>query len=203
MSAHTLTARGALLDFYEACLKQNRAITPHLPRLRALADGCRLAVEFGVKYGASSSALLLGADHVISYDITETPDARRLQAIARNRWDYRIEDSRTATFPHPDLLFIDSQHDYQHLSAELIAHAGNVSRLLVFHDTVTFGSIGADGESGRYKWTYQPGKPIPLSALGIRHAIDELMIRSPSWRIMAAYPDSHGLLVLERRGAGR
>jgi hypothetical protein len=40
---------------------------------------------------------------------------------------------------------------------------------------------------------------VPLTALGIRPAIDDLMIRDPSWRIVARYTDSHGLLVLERR----
>jgi hypothetical protein len=40
---------------------------------------------------------------------------------------------------------------------------------------------------------------VPTDALGIRPAIDELLIRDPSWRIVAHYTDSHGLLVLERR----
>ena len=35
-------------------------------------------------------------------------------------------------------------------------------------------------------------------ALGIRPAIDQLLMRDPSWRIMAHYLDSHGLLVLSR-----
>lgn len=175
------------------------AISPHLPRLRALAEGCAVAAEFGVKRGASSSALLLGAGLVISYDIAETPQARELKQVAGDRWDYRIGDSRTAELGEVSLLFIDSQHDYEQCHAELTAHADNVRRLLVFHDTITFGSVGARAESGEHKWQYKRGESCPLNALGVRPAIDELMIRDPSWHILAHYPDSHGLLVLERR----
>lgn len=175
-----------------------RATTAHLPRLRALAEGLDFAVEFGVKRGASSSALLLGARYVRSYDIIETPDARLLQQLAGAKWAYCLADSRTAEVPASDLLFVDSLHTYDQAAAELAAHADQVRRFLIFHDTITFGSIGADGESGRQRWTYTPGHSVPRPALGIRPAIDELMIRDPSWRIRAHYTDSHGLLVLER-----
>jgi hypothetical protein len=175
------------------------SITPHLPRLRALATGLAVAVEFGVKRGASSSALLMGARRVMSFDIAETREARELAVAAGERWAYWIADSITAAVPICDLLFIDSQHDYEQMKAELEAHAYKVQRYLVFHDVVTFGEIGANGETGLHKWTYVRGQSVPLNCLGIRPAIDELMIRDPSWRIAARYNDSHGLLVLERR----
>lgn len=185
-------------DFYERALKSGRAIAPHLPTLRELADGCALAVEFGVKGGASSSALLLGAERVISYDLVETPEARELEAAAGERWDYRIQDSREAPREECDLLFVDSLHTYAQCRAELERHGDTVRKLLVFHDSVTFGSIGADGESGCQLWRYTPQASVPRQYLGIRPAIDELMIRDPSWGIRAHHTDSHGLLVLER-----
>lgn len=176
------------------------AISPHLPRLRALAEGLGVAVEFGVKRGASSSALLMGADRVVSYDIVQTREARELEAVAGERWSYRIEDTRTAAVPAMDLLFLDSLHTYEQVRDELAAHGQKARRYLVFHDTQTFGTVGADGETGRQKWTYVAGKgSVPLDCLGIRQAIDEFQIAHPEWRIAAAYPDSHGLLVLERR----
>ena len=189
----------ALDTFYQGQCQRPSAIAPHLPRLRALAEGCRLAVEFGVKQGASSSALLLGAQRVISYDLVETPAARRLAAIAGTRWDYRLEDSRTATIPpDTDLLFLDSLHSYAQVSVELTRHAPQVRTYLVFHDTVTFGSIAADGETGKHAWTYVPGSSVPREHLGIRPAIDDLLVSDRQWRIAAHSPDSHGLLVLER-----
>lgn len=176
-----------------------RAMTAHLPRLRALATGLDLAVEFGVKQGASSVALLLGAQHVISYDIVPTPHAKSLQVMAGPRWDYRIADSRTAIPTPCDLLLVDSLHTYAQVRAELQQHAASVRRYLVFHDTITFGSIGADGESGKWIWRQEPGVAVTRAHLGIRPAIDELMIADPTWFLQAHYIDSHGLLVLERR----
>jgi hypothetical protein len=185
-------------EIYTHHCSVNTAISVHLPRLLRLADGLDLAVEFGVKRGASSSALLCGAARVMSFDIASTPEARELKRIAGEKWDYRIADSRTADVPPCDLLFIDSQHDYEQCAAELEAHADKVRHFLAFHDTITFGSVGAAGESGEHKWQYKRGQSCPAEALGIRPAIDELMVRDPSWRIMRHYPDSHGLLILRR-----
>ena len=174
------------------------AISAHLPRLRELADGLDTVVEFGVKRGASSAALLLGAKRVISYDIAQTREASELKLLVGERWDYRIGDSRAADFEAADMLFVDSQHDFGQVNAEL-AHADRVRRYVVCHDTITFGSVGAKGETGEQAWQYVKGQSVPMTALGIRLAIDMLQIRDPSWRIKAHYPDSHGLLVLERR----
>lgn len=174
------------------------AISAHLPRLRALSEHCEVAVEFGVKRAASSTALLLGADRVVSYDVIETQEARELKQLVGDRWDYRIESSRTADVPECDLLFVDSLHTFEQVRAEL-AHAGKVRHLLVFHDVSTFGEVGAMGETGRQSWTYVAGKgSVPPGHYGIRPAIDELMIADPAWKIIERRVDSHGLLVLER-----
>lgn len=199
MITHVAPVDIKLEEFYTRGCLAKRAMSPHLPRLRELATGLDVAIEFGVKGGASSSALLLGAKRVISYDILATPDARRLQVIAGARWDYRIEDSRLAQFGACDLLFVDSQHDYAQVKAELEAHASKVRRWLIFHDSITFGSIGAHGETGQHLWQYERGMSVPPEALGIRPAVDEMMASDPSWRIAKHYTDSHGLLVLERR----
>lgn len=171
----------------------------HLPRIRALAEGLDLCVEFGVKHGASSSALLMGAKRVLSFDLVQSPRADALRLIVGERWDYRIADTRTVDIPPCDLLLVDSLHTYDQVKQELDRHADKVRRFLIFHDVITFGSIGADGETGKHLWTYTPGQSVPPWALGIRPAIDQLMMGDPSWIIHAIYPDSHGLLVLTRR----
>lgn len=199
MSASTLARPlSSIEEAYGWHLAQPTAMAPHLPRLRALADGLDLAVEFGVKRGASSSALLMGAKRVISYDLIETKHARELERVAGDLWSYRLQDSRTATVPPCDLILFDSQHDYDTLKAELDAHAAQASRYLVFHDTITFGSIAANGELGTLRWTYVVGQSVPRAHLGIRPAIDEFLIAERDWRIAASYWESHGLLVLER-----
>src|SRR5690349_2341221 len=86
---------------YEQHCAAGTAMSPHLPRLRELAAACGSAVEFGVKRGGSSSAILLGLGdgRLTSYDIVETPQARELKAVAGERWDYLLEDSRVAGVP--------------------------------------------------------------------------------------------------------
>lgn len=186
--------------FYRDQLTQPRAITAHLPRLLDLASLCDTVVEFGVKKGASSSALILGArEKVSSWDIFATSAAMVLKRLAGAKWDYTIDDSRLAQFTQCDLLFIDSLHTYDHLSYELLAHAHKAKRFLVFHDTITFGSIGANGETGRWSWEPVLGQSVPSQHLGIRPAIDNLMMQDRSWAIRDHFTDSHGLLVLERR----
>jgi len=160
----------------------------HLPALRALATRGANAVELGVKRGASTTALLLGCRKVISYDIVETKQARELEKLAGESWSYRIQDSRTAEPTVADLLFIDSLHTYDQVKAELAQHGDSVRRYIAFHDTITFGSVGAEGETGRHS----------MGTLGIRPAIDEWMIRNPHWHIMSHDVHSHGLLVLRR-----
>lgn len=190
---------GELEALYQRHCAAGTAISAHLPRLRELAEGLELVVEFGVKRGASSCALLLGAKRVVSYDIEATPDARRLEALVGDCWDYRIEDSRTANVPPAEMAFVDSLHTFAQVEAEL-KHADKISRYLVLHDVATFGEIGALAETGRHSWAYQYGRgSVPREHWGIRPAVDFLMIRDPSWHIIERRVESHGLLVLERR----
>lgn len=203
MTTTASTSLAAIEQLYDTYRQSDAAIAPHLPRLRELgrrfhASGGSIVVEFGVKRGMSSTAWLLEADHVISFDVVPTPQATALAQMAPH-WDYRIESSLTATIPDCDVLFIDSLHTFDQVDAELRRHAHSVRRALVFHDVTTFGEVAAVGETGRQAWTYRPGGgSVPDAHKGIRPAIDALMIRDRSWHISARYVDGHGLLVLER-----
>lgn len=188
---------------YLRALGTRSAIAPHLPRLRQLASGLDAVVEFGVKRAASSSAFLLGAEQVVSYDLVATPEAQALALAVGPRWQYRIQDSRTAPVEPCELLFIDSRHTFDQCDAELGRHAEAVLRWIVFHDSITFGSVGADGESGLPMWAPTgPGQVVPPHCLGIRPAIDALMVRDRTWHLAEHHLVSHGLLILERRPCG-
>ena len=196
--------RDALLELFEENKASGYGTSGHMETLRSLAveaaafadpNGIVPVVEFGVAGGRSTSALILGAtqngqarERVISYDIVESRKARRLRDLAGDAWRFVHEDTREASrIPECAMLFVDSLHTYAQVRAEL-AHAGRVWKFLVFHDTITFGSVGADGETGQ-----------PLAgSLGIRPAIDELMIRDPTWKIRFHHTHSHGLLCLVR-----
>lgn len=186
--------------FYARAMKYDDGhVGPHLPRLRALASGLPLVVEFGVRRGGSSSALILGAEHVISYDIESTAEAKHLQALAGDKWEYRIANSLEVAIPECDLLFIDSKHTFLHCDAELKRHAHAAKRWLVFHDSIWRGSMGEG--TNDMKLTRQKDETARLKCLGLRPAVDDLMMRDRSWFLSAHYTDSCGLLVLERRVA--
>jgi hypothetical protein len=184
---------------YQHAIKINDGnMAPHLPRLRDLATGLSECVEFGVRRGGSSSALLLGCEHLTSYDIKATPEARSLQLLANGRWTYQIQDSATAPISVCELLFVDGLHTYKQCHAELTRHADSVTKYLVFHDTVWRGTLGegtADVDRRRLQST---DMKTLYGALGIRPAIDELMLRDRSWQLKASYPELCGFLVLER-----
>lgn len=194
-----LRRTASLKEFYETCLATPTAITPHLQTLRHYASKCEIACEFGVKRGFSSSALLSGAGVVYSWDIVPTREAQHLQTLEPLRWHYTLADSRGGVINSCDLLFVDSLHTYAQVKAELNSVKGRVWKYLIFHDALTFGSIGADGESGRQSWTYEVGQSVPQEHLGIMPAILEFMAEEPVWDVLEVNPYSHGLLVLKRR----
>lgn len=185
-------------EFFDYSCAHQTAISVHLPTIRHYAAKCEMACEFGVKYGASSSALLMGAHQVHSWDIKATPEAEHLRSIAGPRWEYTIADSRAGIFGHCDLLFIDSLHTYAQVRSELEGTKGHVSKYLIFHDTITFGSVGADGETGRQSWNYADhrGESVPDEHLGIVPVIFEFMSQNREWQVEMHDARSHGLLVL-------
>lgn len=185
--------------FYAWGLQRVPAQRTHLERLRGLGEGIGFVQEFGTEHGFSAAAWLLSAERVRSWDVAESPLARVLEKVAGERWEYCIGDSREAPVVECDLLYVDSEHTFATCDAELRRHADAVRKRLVFHDTVTFGSVGEDPETHEWAWTHKVGQWMPVGCLGIRPAIDALMVRDPSWRIVKHWTDQHGMLVLERR----
>lgn len=188
-------------DIYlDHCRDTAHSTCVHLPRLFNMTVPGWSVVEFGCKRGASTSAFLAaGALYVDSYDLVITEQARELERAADGRLVLHEEDTLTADVPdYCDLIFFDSLHTFRQLAGEIGRHSSASRKLLVFHDTITFGSVGADGETGRHSWQYVPGVSVPHEHLGIRPAIDDLMIIDRSLRIRSSYSDGHGLLVLER-----
>lgn len=179
-----------LENLYEEIKRARTAMSHHMPALRALAMECRNATEFGVKRGGSTVSLLLGCRRVTSYDIVDTPQSARIKALACGWWDYRVQDSRTAIPHYTDLLLFDSLHTYDQLKAELAQWGSHARKYMVFHDTVTFGEVGADGETGKHD----------DSKMGIMPAIVEWMADHPEWQTLSHDQESHGLLVLRKEG---
>lgn len=186
--------REKLEEFLEARKADTLAIGPHLDYLAEMARGL-VVVELGVKRGASSAAFLKSCAKLISYDIKTTCQAEQLKLICPE-WNFRLMDSVSEEAFQHDLLFIDTVHTLNQVKDELCHWGRWCRKYIIFHDTITFGSIGADGESGKQLWQYKVGESVPHDALGIRPAIDYFMISNPRWKIEASFVYGHGLLVL-------
>jgi hypothetical protein len=159
-------------------------INEHLPLFNILAKSCDHITEFGVRWGTSSTAWLNNSVVLRAYDIKAFPEAVELfsEAEKANK-DAKLIISSTldlTSIEPTDLLFIDSRHTYDQCKKEL-RFAPLVKKYLVFHDTVTFGTVGEDGE------------------VGLLPAIHEFLENNQEWTIMEVRNNCNGLMILTRR----
>lgn len=113
-----------------------RDMVPHIATLQRLASTCKHVVEFGVRTGVSTWALLdaIPPDGELrSWDIAPlmTPDRCRDDP----RWTLTMGDSLKADVPwRPDLVFIDTSHRYRQTLGELQWAGERDAGLIVLHD---------------------------------------------------------------------
>lgn len=185
-----------LVSFYGMHLVGAQDIREHLPVLKRYADACTHVTEFGVRGGASTSAFLMSlAQTVVSYDIFALDviaDITELCAATGRDWRFHQESSLTCTIDETDLLFIDTIHSYEQLSAELRLHHRKVRGHIIMHDTQTFGDVSQYEE-------YIPGDVIcSYREPGMKQAIAEFLQRTPGWEIEQVYTNNNGLTILRR-----
>jgi methyltransferase family protein len=163
----------ALALYLERCNTRHN-IDQHLPMLREYASRCDHVTEFGVDRGWSTSALLAsGASTIRSYDVNRQPEVTQLEEIAAAEgidFQFIFADTRDADIEPTDLLFVDSEHTYAQVDAELARSIDKVKRYLIFHDTVSYPEI--------------------LHAIR-KHCGFE-------WRVVEQTDKQHGLMILER-----
>lgn len=159
----------------------------HMDVIRQYAIMSPKIAEFGVYDCTSTWALLAGRpSKLTSYDIVRRPEVSDVERVANEcgvPFEFVLADSASADIGRVDLLLIDSLHTYEHLSKELKAHAKNVSRFIMLHDTEIFGQVD-ETYSGRGLWP----------------AIEEFLADNPDWRIHHRYTHSFGLTILARNG---
>ena len=161
-------------------------INEHLPTLKRYAEKVDHITEFGTCTGQSTSALLAGnPKKFITYDIYERHNPTLLLSLAKAAgidFSFVAGDTREVTIEPTDLLFIDSAHNFADLQKELKLHGDKVSKYLIFHDTVTYGThdeIGGDGP-------------------GLLPAIEEFLRDNPQWSILEDFANNNGLRVLTK-----
>jgi len=163
-------------NFLDGCNTESD-IHEHLPTLFRFASKCDTVVEFGVRFGSSSRALIAARPKsLISYDTTVEPEAEALFATGREEGlncQLIEKSSFDVELDSVEFLFIDSDHSYACLSKELKLHADKVTRFIAFHDTVSYGHE-------------------------LMPAIQEFLDTHPEWQPLEVYQNNNGFAVIER-----
>jgi predicted O-methyltransferase YrrM len=169
---------------FEKVCKNGGDIRIHCKLLQELAQQCNHATEFGVRYGVSTTAIMAGSPRkLVSYDVDTPPTLHHLERLAAERdvaFSFRRKNVlNLASIEKTDMLFIDTRHTYSQLHRELSIHACSVSKLIVMHDTETFGFADNGGDGP-----------------GMKKAIHEFLDNHRSWCMLLHRDYGHGLTVL-------
>ena len=143
----------------------------------------KTAVEFGTAQCRSSAALIFGGiEELHSVDIVKDEVVNHFKFLTEKyeiNWNFYCEDSRLFKVPKSELLLIDSLHNGEHLSQELENAKNSISKLILLHDTYTYGENGDSGS-------------------GLNSAIKNFTNRNQEWKTILEYQFNNGLTVLQR-----
>lgn len=174
----------AILNIYENKCRQNSDINEHLPTLKKYAEKCDHITEMGVRWVTSSWAFLAAnPNKMISYDLAKHGNVGALEhqaAEANIDFTFIAANTKEIEIEETDLLFLDTEHSYDQVKAELELHAPRTRKYVIFHDTVTFGTRGMDGKNG------------------ILPAIDEWTAEHPEWVLEEHFENNNGLTIYKR-----
>lgn len=151
-------------------------MVPHYRTLTRHARDCSVIIEWGVRGGVSTWALLEGLPEIgvlWSVDTDECIPQVPLRVASDARWHFvkgdDIDPEVRAQIPdRADLIFIDTSHTYEQTTLELGIVLDYAPRKIVMHD---------------------------VNQSQVRQAVDEFLQRT-GWR-MTGYEDGWGLATLE------
>jgi glycosyltransferase involved in cell wall biosynthesis len=164
-------------------------INEHAGTLRRLASEAETVVEFGVRHGVSTVALLSGQPkRFVTHDVNDFAMREALKnRQGRTDFTFRQANSLTCEPVECDLLFIDTFHHAEHLWQELNRHGPHCRRRIVLHDTVSYGWNSENGQQN----------------MGLLHAVIKWCRDRPEWSVTAEYENNNGLLVMSRDPADK
>lgn len=153
----------------------------HLVHLQHLASHATSIVEFGIRSGVSTWALLDGLPYPGTYLGIDNNPATKGWVPDRiwhdRRAEIRYEDDRETKLPaHADLVMIDSSHEYEHTLVELDMAAAMTPDVIVLHDYL-----------------------FPEPWCKVKEAVDRWVRKGP-YRKDHLYYSHWGLLVLSPKG---
>ena len=200
-----------LKEYFDIAKNKNSDMFPYIPILCKFAqESCHITemgigpVQYelnstwGLLYGLSLSSC--ASKTYIAYDIIDenyhilnakevaTSEGIDLEFILANTIEIEIKNT--------DLLFIDTDHRYQHLTKELTLHSPKVSKFIILHDT-----------SGKYEnwedWPYDHEfrgelKNYP-EKYGMWPAVIDFLNDNKDWKLHQRFIEGNGLTILSRK----
>lgn len=171
-------------ELFEKAKSTATDINEHLETLKEYASKCDHVTEFGIRHGNSTIAFLAAKPkHLHSYDIVIQPEVYEIYKL-KGETDFRVIQQSTLSMDPvepTDLLFIDTEHNYDQLVAELQIHGKQAKKWIILHDTETYKHVGD-----------------PSTKRGLFPAIVEFLAWNREWRLEKEYTNNNGLTVLAR-----
>lgn len=176
-------------------------INEHLETLFVFSRECRHITEMGVRWVTSTWPMLLAAPKkLISYDICFNKEIKNVIDLAieyKLNYEFVLADVLSVEIEPTDLLFIDTLHTYNQLTAELSMHASKVSKYIILHDTKTFGKKDEplyDHASTLIKNSY-------VKKQGLIFAIEDFLATDSGnmWEVFKSYKNNNGLTILKNK----
>lgn len=166
-------------EFVAACNTVSD-INKHVPVLHRLAQECNSVIELGVRTGVSTRAFLPLDVKLRSYDIEADHRVSELFLVANSQgkdMQYIMGDSLKIDVEPADLMFVDTVHSYEQVSAELARHGNKIRKYIAFHDTFVFG----------------------LGQENVLSAVIDFVMANPEWEFYHYDTENNGLTVIKRK----
>lgn len=152
-----------------------------------LSKECQSITQFGIRDGDNSVTLMLADKKYRAYDNNIKQSATELFSLAKAaRYNATAiqADHLSGKIEDTDLLFIDTQHQYDQMKAELESHANSVKKYIVIYGTSKYGIIGESVDGTLHR--------------GIMPAIYEFLSDNLNWNIKEYKTSNCGLTVIEK-----
>jgi len=150
--------------------------------IRKRLDGCDSYTEFGINQGATLAAAMLENPLTVrAYDIKFGWYTQAADLFERYAAEYEIHYGATeistldCVIDPVDVLYIDTLHEYEHLTKELARHGDKANRFIIFHDT--------------------------FAQSGLKRAVHQYVKTHKEWSIVTECDVSVGFMTIEKTDA--
>ena len=204
-------SRSEIYEEYRSFSKLEPMLNPfkqHMLRLRLLAGECSSVIEFGAIGESHTLSILIGLSDNEFVDKKYTnvnrtrPETQTLKKISRwtrglNIKFHFVHKNTCLMEPQNfDLLFIDSDHRYAHLTLELENMQGKIKKYIFLHHTGS--PWGYRDEQNYFIDDFVYPDWIEKTKKGLRAAVDDFLSRHPEWEKYEENANSHGFTILKR-----